>query len=359
VQRAITYPEDQLEKRLATGVRTPQRSRAGALWRAVNPVARKAIALQAVLVAVTAPLYPLVGIGIHWSSGLSSAIGLALLLAVWVRYVFAPPSGWNRAVADALLALLLLATLTNIVGPAQYPAVALGFPEADRWLSATDAALGLHVPALTTWTAARPAFAQILILAYHSLLPQFLLPIVVLGFLRDRKHLWEYIFHFHVCATVTLIGVALWPAACAFTYYGFDSLLDQTRFIDHFAALRAGTFREVRFDNIEGLITFPSFHVAGGLMVTWAFRHRRGWFAAVAVLNTLLIAATVLTGAHYGIDVVASLALFAGSVVLWRTWSRQLETWHGSAPAKTRRDSRVRRVTSTGTLSCRQASDAG
>jgi len=76
-------------------------------------------------------------------------------------------------------------------------------------------------------------------------------------------------------------------------------------------------------------------------------------------LHTLLIAATVLTGAHYGIDVVASLALFAGSVVLWRTWSRQLETWHGSAPAKTRRDSRVRRVTSTGTLSCRQASDAG
>ena len=104
---------------------------------------------------------------------------------------------------------------------------------------------------------------------------QFLLPIVVLGFLRDRKHLWEYIFHFHVCATVTLIGVALWPAACAFTYYGFDSLLDQTRFIDHFAALRAGTFREVRFDNIEGLITFPSFHVAGGLMVTWAFRRTR------------------------------------------------------------------------------------
>ena len=275
------------------------------------------------LIAVTAPLYPLVGIGIHWSSGLSHAAGLGLLLAVWIRYALAPASGWNRAVADALLALLLLATLTNIVGPAQYPAVALGFPEADGWLSATDAVLGLDVRSITAWTAAHPAFAQILIVAYASLLPQFMLPIVVLGVFRDREHLWEYIFHFHVCLTITLIGVALWPAACAFTYLGFESLLDQTRFIEHFAALRAGTFHEVRMDDIEGLISFPSFHVAGGLMVTWAFRHRPGWFAAVALLNILLIAATVMTGAHYGIDVIASLALFAGSVVLWRMWMRQ------------------------------------
>jgi PAP2 superfamily len=323
VQEGITYLEGQLTERLATGVGSPE-SRAGALWRAVNPVARKAIALQAVLIAVTAPLYPLVGIGIHWPSGLPNAIGLGLLLAVWIRYVLGPSSDWNRGVAEALLALLLLATLTIIVGPAQYPAVALGFPEADRWLSATDAVLGLDVRAVTAWTAAHPTVAKILVLAYVSLLPQFMLPIVVLGFYRDREYLWEYIFHFHVCLTVTLIGVALWPAACAFAYLGFDSLLDQTRFIDHFAALRAGTFREVRFDNIEGLISFPSFHVAGGLMVTWAFRHRRGWFGAVAVLNTWLIAATVLTGAHYGIDVVASLALFAGSVVLWRMWARQV-----------------------------------
>jgi hypothetical protein len=320
VQQAVIDPEDLLEK---PGVDAPG-SRAVALWRAVNPFARQAIALQAILIAGTAPLYPLVGIGIDWSSGLTNAIGLGLLVAVWIRYVLAPASDWNRGVAETLLALLLLATLTIIAGPAQYPAVALGLPEADPWLSATDAALGLDVRAVTAWTAAHPAFAEILVLAYITLLPQFMLPIVVFGFYRDRAHLWEYIFHFHVCLTVTLIGVALWPAACAFTYLGFDSLLDQTRFIDHFAALRAGTFHEVRFDNIEGLISFPSFHVAGGLMVTWAFRHRCGWFAALAVLNTLLIAATVLTGAHYGIDVVASLALFAASVVLWRRWTRQV-----------------------------------
>ena len=322
MQQALSSADGHLETRLATVVVAP-RSRAGALWHAVNPVARKALALQAVLIAATAPLYPLVGIGIDWSSGLPNACWLGLLLVVWGRYVLAPASGWNRAVADALLALLLLVTLTTIAGPAQYPAVALGFPEADPWLSAADAALGVDVPAIRAWTASHPALVPVLTLAYYSLLPQFMLPIVVLGFLREREPLWEYVFHFHVCLTVTLVGVALWPAACAFTYYGFDSLLDQTRFINHFAALRAGTFGDVRFDDIEGLISFPSFHVAGGLMVTWAFRHRRGWFAAIAAVNVLLIAATVLTGAHYGIDVLASLALFAGSVVLWRAWIRR------------------------------------
>jgi membrane-associated phospholipid phosphatase len=165
--------------------------------------------------------------------------------------------------------------------------------------------------------------ARVLIVAYFSLLPQFVLPIIALGiFYRDRPRLWEYIFHFHFCLAVTLAGLALLPAACAFSYYGFHSLIDQTRFIDHFTRLRSGTFHELRLDDVEGMISFPSFHVAGGLMVTWAFRDRRGWFAALAVLNALLIASTVLTGAHYAIDVAATVLLFWGSVLLWRAWGR-------------------------------------
>jgi hypothetical protein len=119
---------------------------------------------------------------------------------------------------------------------------------------------------------------------------------------------------------VTLVGVALLPAECAFTYYGFTSLLDQTRFINHFDALRGGIFAEIRYDNIEGLISFPSFHTAGGLMVTWAMRHHRAWLVPVFALNVLLISATVLTGAHYAIDVVVTAVMFAGSVWLWRAW---------------------------------------
>jgi len=36
------------------------------------------------------------------------------------------------------------------------------------------------------------------------------------------------------------------------------------------------------------------------------------------VLNGLLVAATFMTGAHYVIDVLGTLAMFAGSLALWR-----------------------------------------
>jgi membrane-associated phospholipid phosphatase len=66
------------------------------------------------------------------------------------------------------------------------------------------------------------------------------------------------------------------------------------------------------------MISFPSFHVAGALMVTWAFRRRHRWLMGLGLLNARLVAATVLTGAHYAIDVVATAAMFAVSIGLWR-----------------------------------------
>jgi membrane-associated phospholipid phosphatase len=293
------------------------------VWLALNPVARRVIGLHAAILALTAPLYPLVGISILWSSALRYGLLFSFMFGVWLVYVLAPSRRRKTIFAEAVLATLLLALFTNIVGAAQYPAVALGFPAVDRWLAASDAALGIHVPTLTAWTGWHPIFARVLVLAYFSLLPQFVLPIVVLGmFYRDRKGMWEYIFHFHFCLAVALLCVALMPATVPIAYYRFESLIDQTRFLNHYTGLRSGTFTELQMNEIEGMISFPSFHVAGGLMVTWAFGGHRRWFAALAMLNTLMIASTVLTGVHYAIDVVGAVVLFAGSVLLWRAWGR-------------------------------------
>jgi hypothetical protein len=323
-QDAIGPPESQFNLPDSSLIAaSTQPSRATTVWLALNPVARRAIALQAGVLVLTAPLYPLLGISIRWPTGLPQGLVLSLLLGVWLAYVLRPSKRQKVRFADAVLAMFLLALFTNIAGAAQYPAVALGFPQVEQWLAASDAALGIHVPTLTAWTGSHPIFARVLIISYFSLLPQFALPILAFGtFYRDRKGLWEYIFHFHFCLAVTLLGVALLPADVPKSYYGFESLMDQTRFIDHFTALRSGTFTELRLNDYEGMISFPSFHVAGGLMVTWAFRGHRPWFAALAVLNTLLIASTLLTGVHYAIDVVAAVVLFAGSVLLWRAWGR-------------------------------------
>lgn len=296
----------------------------GAVPIRLHPVARRIAGLQLAVVAASAPLYPLTGLTFAWDTALRNLLLLGLLFAVWTWYAGRPATENREFAADALLATFLLVLFTNIVGPAQYAGVALALPLADPWLASADAALGIDVPALTAWTAGHPVLARALIWSYFTLLPQFVLPLLVLGIAyKDREALWEYVFHFHACLVVTLLGVTLLPAACAFTYYGFTSLLDQARFISHFEGLRAGTFTEIRFDDIEGLISFPSFHVAGGMMVTWVFRRRRRWLLPLAALNTMMIAATVLTGAHYGVDLLFTVLLFSGSVLLWRQWGRR------------------------------------
>ena len=70
--------------------------------------------------------------------------------------------------------------------------------------------------------------------------------------------------------------------------------------------------------NIEGLVSCPSFHAAGALMATWALRRSWGWLTILGVMNTGLIAATVLTGSHYVTDVLATVVLCAASLLLYR-----------------------------------------
>jgi membrane-associated phospholipid phosphatase len=82
----------------------------------------------------------------------------------------------------------------------------------------------------------------------------------------------------------------------------------------------------VRFDDLDGLVSFPSFHVMGAILVTWAFR-RRGWILIpLMMLNTGLVISTVITGEHYVVDVLATIPLFAASLAAYRWWGRPLLT---------------------------------
>jgi PAP2 superfamily protein len=278
-----------------------------------------AASLQLGLLALTAPLYRSAGLAIAWSTVVPHVMLLASMGAMFCYFVWEPGSPRERSLPEAMLVTVLLLLLTNIASPAQYLAVTFRRPLIDAQLARVDAWLGFHVPTLAAWTWAHPVTAACLRIAYSTLLPQFLLPILLLGlWYGDRQRLWEYCFHFHFCLIVTLACLALWPAACAFTHYGFQSAIDQTRFINHFERLRQGNFHLIRLDDVEGLISMPSFHTAGALMVTWVFRGYRRVFYPVALVNVVLVLATFMTGAHYFVDVVATVALFAVSVLVYQ-----------------------------------------
>jgi hypothetical protein len=297
--------------------------------------------MQAALLVTTILLFKYTHLTLQWASA-GPMLGVnGLLAVVWATFYCAPgkPREWRLAEAVAVLVLVL--SLTHILAPAQYAAAALNRPLIDHVLASADAKLGVHVPSLAQWMRSHVILNQALTLAYFTLLTQFALIIPALAIvLRDRDALWEYAFNFHFCALLTVMALALWPAACAFQYYGFESTINQARFIHHFNALRDGSMRVVRMNDLEGLISVPSFHVAGALMITWACRRHLRLFLSVAVLNGALVAATFMSGAHYVVDTLITIPMFAISVVVYRKWAAPFHAngaVDGSIPADTSR----------------------
>ena len=283
-------------------------------------------ALQLATVALLAALYARSSLTIVWSTALSNLICLGFIGAIWL-YLFVSPGRDRRtwALAESCAVLLLTISFGLIAVTGQYLVALLQRPLVDSHLAYADRLLGVSVPGLVAWTRHHDWVAGALRIAYFTLGPQLILAIVSVGVvLRDRDRLWELAFHYHFCLLVTVAASGLFPAECAFTFYGFESLIDQGRFIHHFESLRAGTFQTIRFDDIEGLISFPSFHAAGALMVTWAFRSQRAWLWPLIVLNSGLIAATFMTGAHYVVDVLATVLMFSISVWAYRHLGRRV-----------------------------------
>ena len=307
-------------------VRGP-RAKATAAELGLNPLARRLIALQLVTVVVAL----LLGIRLHlsisgWSAEAFTASNLFIFAGVWL-YLFVvrgkSGSGESR-VAETLFLLVIMTLFTVIVAVAQYPAVALGLPYADPWLARADAALGIDVAKLALWTARHPLVARLLTTSYSSLAPQFTLTILGLCLLRDRTRVWEFAFHFHTCLVVALIGLALWPAICTQAYLGFTPTLDFTRAIGQIQGFHDGSMTIIRLDELEGVVSLPSFHAAGALIVAWAWRGHVLIFLPVAALNLCLLASTFVTGVHYFVDVLAAALLFICSVVVYRGRPRRL-----------------------------------
>lgn len=278
-----------------------------------------AVLVQLALLALLVPSTWRVPIAADWQSLVPFLPLGAGPLAGWAYFKKWPGKSEEAIYPDALLAFVLLLTLGWIVGPGQYIMAGLRRPLVDTWLLQADQWLGISVPDLVRWIQPHPQLVFLARLAYLTLLGQFFAIVLVLGFLlKDRAALLEYTFHFHVCSVVTLLCLGLWPAHGVYTHPGISSLVDLTRFFDHFAAARSGNPFVVRFDAVEGLVSIPSFHVAGAWMVTWATRRFRLLFATLLVLNLCLTASTLLLGVHYAVDLVATAIMCGTSVWLYR-----------------------------------------
>jgi membrane-associated phospholipid phosphatase len=231
--------------------------------------------------------------------------------------------------------LLCLSALSQIVAFATCYVVAMyalttpARPLVDNRLAAFDLWCGVHVPRFCRFVADHPTIGLVLRAAYDSLLYQTAAVIVLLGLRNQRQALESFVLAFMLAALVALAIFVVMPAYGPFVEYGLTPSDDQARFLDHFLSLRDGSRRVISYRGAEGLITFPSFHVAWALVIVWALRGSRPVFVAFALLNTLLILSTMTTGWHYFADVlggaaVATLAVLAANALNATRGSRGL-----------------------------------
>jgi membrane-associated phospholipid phosphatase len=170
-------------------------------------------------------------------------------------------------------------------------------------LLAIDLKLGFHQIAVMSWTQQHPWLVETLQFAYNSWGVQFLVvPVGLALFNREAEVAkWTYAtlmsmviggmiyFVFPSTSPASVLDSPYFPAscyACIAHYYGLHHLLDIP-------------------SNGCGLIDFPSFHVIDAVLNFLAVRRIKVLAIPLLILNSILIASTLLLGYHFLVDVIA------------------------------------------------------
>lgn len=206
-----------------------------------------------------------------------------------------------------------------------YLVVTPGLAMRDSALDAADRALGLDWLAYLRWMDDHAWFARVLSFSYASFMPQILLLLIVLPFMGQGPAARVTVLAMILAGVVTISISGLLPALSTFAHYDVDladypSLKPAAAFIHLPDLLAAHSGRPLHLDltRAHGIITFPSYHAALGLLAllgAWSNRWLRGPFL---IANVLMIVATPIDGGHYFSDVLGGLAIAAGCHVCAR-----------------------------------------
>jgi membrane-associated phospholipid phosphatase len=208
---------------------------------------------------------------------------------------------------------------------------AVSLPFADPWLSALDKAIGFDFVALVDFYRAHPVVGTISQYAYVSFSAQAAGLAAVVAMFDDQRRLWCFIHAWLLALTMTILIFPLAPAAGPYEFYGIHEEVygNWQRLFPWetgpaIEALRNGSMRSLS-DAARGYVSMPSFHAAGGVMFAWVCWSWRWIRWPMLALNLALIASTVVTGAHYLVDIFAGIAVAALAIRLATAWVDRIE----------------------------------
>ncbi len=157
---------------------------------------------------------------------------------------------------------------------------------------------------------------------YESILWQPQSAIVLLSMTVVPRRVWHFVLSWTLTLCLIVALFTFLPALGAYAHFGIaasdvPALLDPTpwRQPEILHRLRDGSLRVVSLAELDGIITFPSFHAAAAVLLGYAFWTIRWLRWPFALLNVLMLASAVPVGGHYIVDIVAGIAVAA--VGIW------------------------------------------
>lgn len=225
-----------------------------------------AIGLTAAVVLVDFALLPFAPFSIVWWSFQPVLFWLVVMGVIWAVYTLwrpAPPLATAAVATAQILLFTLAAAILNYLG------FMAGRPSFDASFVAADHLIGFDWLHFVSWVSSVPYANDVLLPAYHSSIPQVSAIVVFLALSGRFERLDRFTLSFMITA---LMLVAFWTAFPTFGAYIYYFSLGEA-VPDHGLAvypsyaravidMQNGVFSPLRFDNILGLIGFPSFHTS-------------------------------------------------------------------------------------------------
>lgn len=234
-----------------------------------------------------------------------------VLAGIWLWYV-------KRRIAllSDLAYYPLMLFLSGIAGLVlSYLVVDPGVPVYDNALAKMDSMLFFRWPDWLAFYRAHPWYQGVLQSAYDSWGLQIYGSAFFFAFKGWQSRNRELLRIAIASTVITLAVFHSLPALGPFFYYSVAPKLEP---LLHLPYLRAGTALTLTPLDLQGLISFPSFHTVMAITFVYVHRGQGNLTRIIAVLNATMLLATIVCGAHYLVDLLGGLAVAAVSIAFVR-----------------------------------------
>ncbi len=230
-----------------------------------------------------------------------------------------------RDVTNTAKWLLVLLCFVPSVAVLSYLCGTIRAPLIDDSLLRFDSAIGFDWLATYRWVHAHALVKQAFDFAYHSISWQFVAVPAIVGLSGRQQDLADFVMNLMISSVLVLLISTAFPATSAFLRYAITDPNTVSTITD-FDLLRSGTLRAFNLDEMQGLVTMPSFHTTLAILFAYAFRRVPMLFPAALVLNVLLIVSTPTQGGHYVADLFGGALLSLVTISLARKTSNAIQS---------------------------------